>query len=100
MYNGLQSGNTALRAATALGDVDCICALLDYGANVNQETSRGTALLAASAQGDIDIISLLLDKGADIDHETASGTQASCSGSSNNQISCQAVRHLARPKAS
>ena len=70
----LQSGNTALRAATALGDADCICELLDHGANIDLETSRGTALLAASVQGDIDTLLLLLEKGATIDYETASGT--------------------------
>lgn len=69
----VQSGNTALRAATALGDADCICVLLNRGANIDLETSRGTALLAASSQGDIDILTLLLSRGANIDYETASG---------------------------
>ena len=69
----LQSGNTALRAATALGDADCICELLSHGANIDLETSRGTALLAASAQGDVDTLVLLLEKGATVDYETASG---------------------------
>ncbi len=69
----MQSGNTALRAATALGDADCICELLRHGAGIDLETSRGTALLAASAQGDIDTLLLLLEKGATMDYETASG---------------------------
>lgn len=69
----MQSGNTALRAATALGDAECICELLSHGANVDLETSRGTALLAASTQGDVDTLVLLLDKGANINRETASG---------------------------
>ncbi len=72
----MQSGNTALRAATALGDADCICELLRYGADIDLETSRGTALLAASAQGDMDTLLLLLEKGATIDYETASGALA------------------------
>ena len=71
----MQSGNTALRAATALGDADCICELLKHGAKIDLETSRGTALLAASAQGDVDTLLLLLDRGASIDHETASGAR-------------------------
>ncbi len=65
-----------MRAATALGDADCICELLRYGADIDLETSRGTALLAASAQGDIDTLLLLLEKGATIDYETASGALA------------------------
>lgn len=69
----MQSGNTALRAATALGDADCICELLRYGADIDLESSRGTALLAASAQGDTDTLLLLLEKGATIDYETTSG---------------------------
>ena len=68
-----QSGNTALRAATALSDADCICELLDHGASIDLETSRGTALIAASTQGDADTLKLLLDRGANIDFETASG---------------------------
>jgi hypothetical protein len=65
-----------MRAATALGDADCICELLRHGADIDLETSRGTALLAASAQGDIDTLLLLLEKGATIDYETASGVLA------------------------
>ncbi|DBA83276.1 TPA: hypothetical protein ACH3X2_006778 [Trebouxia sp. C0005] len=72
----VRSGNTALRAATALGDADCICELLRHGANIDLETSRGTALLAASVQGEIDTLLLLLEKGATVDYETASGTTA------------------------
>lgn len=70
------SGNTPLRAATALGDADCICELLKHGANIDLETSRGTALIAASAQGDAETLLLLLDHDASINLETASGTTA------------------------
>lgn len=73
----LQSGNTPLRAATALGDADCICELLKHGANIDLETSRGTALIAASAQGDAETLLLLLDHDASINLETASGAYLS-----------------------
>ena len=69
----LQSGNTALRAATALGDAECIFELLKHGADVNLETFRGTALIAASTHGDVDTLLLLLDQGATVDLETAVG---------------------------
>ncbi|KAL3130265.1 hypothetical protein ABBQ38_008097 [Trebouxia sp. C0009 RCD-2024] len=70
------SGNSALRAATALGDAECICELLEHGANINLETCRGTALIAASTHGDLDTLLLLLDHGAFVDLETAVGTTA------------------------
>lgn len=68
-----QSGNSALRAATALGDAECICELLEHGANINLETCRGTALIAASTHEDLDTLLLLLDHGAVVDLETAVG---------------------------
>ncbi|KAK9823234.1 hypothetical protein WJX72_001257 [[Myrmecia] bisecta] len=57
------TGHTALRAATLLGDADCILALLEAGADINLETARGTPLVAASTSGDCDTIKLLLSHG-------------------------------------
>ncbi|KAK9823235.1 hypothetical protein WJX72_001257 [[Myrmecia] bisecta] len=70
------TGHTALRAATLLGDADCILALLEAGADINLETARGTPLVAASTSGDCDTIKLLLSHGAAVDVETKSGTTA------------------------
>lgn len=45
------AGDFALRAAAATGDAECVCHLLDAGADPNQTSQqRGSALLAASMQ--------------------------------------------------
>ena len=44
------AGDFPLRAACLLGDAECICHLLDSGADIDQETARGTALSTAAAQ--------------------------------------------------
>lgn len=69
----LQSGNTALRAATLLGDAESVQVLLGEGADPNQETARGTPLIAAASQGDATCINILLDGGADVDGRTIAG---------------------------
>ncbi|XRA96996.1 hypothetical protein NFJ02_02g75130 [Pycnococcus provasolii] len=100
------TGNTALRAATTLGDGDVMKALIQGGASVDLETSRGTCLIAACAltsnvddeegaaagsevdvalqadvdharhQGDAAAAALLLGFGADPNKEIRSGMTA------------------------
>jgi ankyrin repeat protein len=69
----VQTGNTALRAATLLDDRDAVQALLGGGADPNKETVRGTALIAAAAEGNTKMLALLLDGGAHVNHQCDSG---------------------------
>jgi ankyrin repeat protein len=45
-----KTGHFPLRAACLAGDAECVCQLIDAGADVNQESARGTALVAAAMQ--------------------------------------------------
>ena len=98
-----KTGNTALRAATTLGDGDVMEALLSAGASADLETTRGTCLIAAcaltavsaadasasaddsndgaeeaaaAATGDAAAAALLLSYGADPNKESRSGMTA------------------------
>eukprot|EP01023_Acetabularia_acetabulum_P009330 TRINITY_DN14159_c0_g1_i3.p2 TRINITY_DN14159_c0_g1~~TRINITY_DN14159_c0_g1_i3.p2 ORF type:complete len:159 (-),score=26.86 TRINITY_DN14159_c0_g1_i3:279-755(-) len=61
-----RTGNFGLRATVLIGDAECICTLLQKGANVNLQSSRDTALTAACQIGDVDVCKLLISQGADV----------------------------------
>jgi len=63
-------GDTALHGAAAEGHVECICALLERGANIQSGNNYGNrALHVAASEGHVECICALLDRGADIDSE-------------------------------
>jgi ankyrin repeat protein len=61
-------GYTPLLIASKNGDAAMIGALLDGGADANNQTTNGTtALMLASAAGKADAVTVLLDRGANVD---------------------------------
>jgi uncharacterized protein len=71
-------GNTPLIIASGRGRVDVIRVLLEYGAQVDEETAFGlfeskSAIAWASSQGRVDVVSLLLQAGANPHFPSAKG---------------------------
>ncbi|XP_068095982.1 ankyrin repeat domain-containing protein 45 [Hyperolius riggenbachi] len=60
-------GRSPLFLACILGHVDVVRALVKYGANINQQTTRGyLPLHCAAAWGQLEVIKTLVDLGGDI----------------------------------
>jgi len=63
--------NAALRWAARWGHRDCVVALLDAGAGIDQESYTGwTALMEAVLAGHEDLAALLVERGADVNAST------------------------------
>lgn len=64
---GNKGGLTALHFAVREGNTDCVLALLDAGADINQVTGgdHTSPMLMATINGQFDLAKLLLDRGAD-----------------------------------
>jgi ankyrin repeat protein len=73
---GNTGGLTALDFAIRQGNTDCVVALLDAGADINQVTGgdHSSPLLMAAINGQFDIAKLLLDRGANPKLASDAGT--------------------------
>ena len=71
-------GETPLHyAALAGAGTDCMAALLDAGADIDEETDEGvTALMVAARRARLDMVEWLLDHGARVDARTVTGDTA------------------------
>ena len=63
--------------AAELGQGKLVILLMEYGANINQQTHIGTtALLLASHEGHLDIVRTLIEDGAEINIRNVKGSTA------------------------
>ena len=71
-----------LLVAASIGDLQQVRALLEKGADINQQFSNGaSALVVASQNGHIAIVRALLDRGAKVDQQVEDGVTALVSAS-------------------
>jgi ankyrin repeat protein len=89
VVHGLLSRGADPDAATGMGETplhyavlanagtDCMAALLDAGADIDEETDEGvTALMVAARTAHLDMVEWLLDHGAGVDARTVTGDTA------------------------
>lgn len=70
-------GSNPLCAAISKGDLKAVSIMIDYGADVNETSSRGlTPLMYAAIYNDTEIIKLLIEKGATLDKKDNRGYTA------------------------
>ena len=92
------AGNTALMTASALGQLETVKALLDYGADPNLRNDYGySALMRAATSMHAEIVRALLAGGADVSQRAKDGFTAL--GRAIEGGSVEAVRLLIESKA-
>ncbi|AWM14758.1 ankyrin repeat domain-containing protein [Flavobacterium sediminis] len=66
-----------LCAAISKGDLEAVKIMIEYGADVNETTTRGmTPLMYAAMYNNTGIMNLLIEKGADLEKEDYQGLTA------------------------